>query len=159
MNIKQKFLKLFSLLKLASYELEDGSTIDVVDGIAEIEGQPAPDGEYKATSGETITVAEGVATVSEPPADETLADETPANNTPSEEMQKLLDEITALKAENEALKAKLDSEQLAKAELSKQVTELSKQPSVKKVTLKVEDEKPLSKAQLALKRAKEAQGK
>jgi ATP-dependent Clp endopeptidase proteolytic subunit ClpP len=80
-------------------------TIDGEDGAFEgkpvtIEGQPAPDGEYKLENGKIITVAGGVVTaVVDAPAPE------PAPESPEDKLKKMEEQMSALKAENEQLKA------------------------------------------------------
>lgn len=80
-------------------------SIDAEDGVIEgkpatIGGQPAPDGDYVLEDGKVITVSGGmVAGVKE------AAPPPPAPESPEEKQKKMEDELAALRAENESLKA------------------------------------------------------
>jgi ATP-dependent Clp endopeptidase proteolytic subunit ClpP len=89
----------------ASFETDKGMlTVDGEGPIegkpATINGQPAPDGDYKLSDGKTITVSGGMITTvnegTQPP---------PAPEAPEDKLKKMEAEFAALKAENEQLKS------------------------------------------------------
>ena len=95
-------------------ELAEGTEVFVVD--AEGNQIPAEDGDYILEDGKTIKVAEGkIAEIVEPEAEE---------ETPAEEAMNDNEGMTALKAENESLKAEV-------AELKKQIETLQALPMAK----------------------------
>ena len=78
-----------------------------------IEGNPAPDGEYKIAEDKVIVVADGkVAEIKEPAPEPEPAPETPQVPVEAEEdlvavIEPLVNEINAVKAELEAVKSRL----------------------------------------------------
>ena len=83
---------------------EDGDTIEVEreEGEPQVGDAATPDGEHKMTDGTTIVIADGIITEIKP-AEEEESDET------AEAIKAMREEIDALTAENESLKAQLSA--------------------------------------------------
>ena len=109
----------------------EGAPIFVVD--AEGNTTPAPDGEHKLEDGTTITVEGGMITtvVTAAPAEEEMSAEDIEKN-----LNALVQKLSEVSSENEALKAKITELEGTKAELSRVKTELAalkKQPAAASV--------------------------
>ena len=87
---------------------EDGSTIEVEreEGEPQVGDAATPDGEHKMTDGTTIVITDGVITEIKPAEKQ---DEKEESDETSEAIKAMKEEIDALTAENESLKAQLSA--------------------------------------------------
>ena len=117
---------------LSDYQAKDGTTISVNDDTLEVTGSDEVDGEIILSDGRTLVLKEGkLETIKDAPQE-----------APVVELAEEAPELTALKAENEALKAQVaalvlekEQAQTAATDLTTKLSALEKLPADKKVAL------------------------